>query len=92
MAELLKVGAFLFDLVPRDVLYLFAIIMILIMQRIKTAEKTQCPSHIYLVYGLDYLKKHAKWSSVVTREMAVSMDIKLEPEPIEEDPLLRTKP
>jgi hypothetical protein len=65
----------------KDVIYLLVIGAILIIQRIKVAQQSHCPSHKYLIDGLEKLENKVTWGNDSILKIAIKNDIKLDPKP-----------
>ncbi len=70
----------------KDVLYFCLIGFVITFQRIKAARQTHCPSHKYMLSGINWLKRHSRWNARCIRAIALKLDVKLDPEPEEKEP------
>lgn len=75
----------------RDIFYLAVIVVILLVQRIKVAQRARCPSHIYMVSGQNFVKKQGEWSCSAIQKIAGKLRVELDPRPVDTDPLLEDR-
>ncbi|MCK5606444.1 hypothetical protein KAR91_31370 [Candidatus Pacearchaeota archaeon] len=88
MAELILLFRFVF-VDNRDMIYVSIIAALILRQMFRKVKQSHCPSHIYFVSGVDFLKKQGDWSTTAIQKIAWKLEVDLDQKPVETDPLLK---